>query len=116
MYYDVSAMSAAIGERYSLAKAALAAAGFSFVDSCHTTNPSVSVPDLATAPPTRTFSAWFASLTEYLHTTLGEPSIDPWGVMLNGVRQPASIPRPLGCRLATTCFSLPSPCRLLRCR
>ena len=45
-----------------------------------------------------------------------QPSIDPWGVMLNGVRQPASIPRPLGCRLATTCFSLPSPCRLLRCR
>lgn len=85
VYYDEAAMSPGIAETYARAKGALVAAGFTFVGSCHTTNPSVSVPDLATGATMPHYSAWFGSLQEYLHTTLGEPGLDPWGVMLNGV-------------------------------
>ena len=77
------------------AVAALRAAGFD-VDAqsdtngrrCHTTNPIEAVPEFETASGSTVmphFSPWLANLREYLHTYLGDDTLDEWAVMLNGV-------------------------------
>lgn len=78
VYYDYEGVTPAIKKKYDEAVAVLKDAGFTFNEKCMTQNPYEVVPDEGSS------SIWYSELATFIIEVLGEPTLNPWEVQLNG--------------------------------